>query len=212
MGFCPFPSCLEGPSHRLVIWKNLVFWSWKDQKKTSDSWFGMIYIFRIPPSSFKNLGCTTPTRSIQNGDPRMKVWLDLIPQAPWGISIPRDLLNPITETGFMVSWKLNTHVEEVTPQSSSENMTACLGHFVTSKNQGTPPICSEESHPCQGKVVTWGNPFSGGDSSAVQELFLTCKLMPMIRQDGSHLPSWELTYALKSPFWRWLSFSPGGIC
>ena len=26
------------------------------------------------------------------------------------------------------------------------------------------------------------------------------------------IPSWELTYALKNPFWRWLSFSPGGIC
>ena len=26
------------------------------------------------------------------------------------------------------------------------------------------------------------------------------------------LPSWELTYPLKSPFWRWCSFSPGGIC
>ena len=27
-----------------------------------------------------------------------------------------------------------------------------------------------------------------------------------------NLPSWELTYPLKSPFWRWFSFSPGGIC
>ena len=26
------------------------------------------------------------------------------------------------------------------------------------------------------------------------------------------IPSWELTYPLKSPFWRWFSFSPGGIC
>ena len=28
----------------------------------------------------------------------------------------------------------------------------------------------------------------------------------------SKIPSWELTYSLKSPFWRWCSFSPGGIC
>ena len=27
-----------------------------------------------------------------------------------------------------------------------------------------------------------------------------------------NLPSWELTYPLKSPFWRWCSFSPRGIC
>ena len=27
-----------------------------------------------------------------------------------------------------------------------------------------------------------------------------------------NIPSWELTYPLKSPFWRWFSFSPGGIC
>ena len=29
------------------------------------------------------------------------------------------------------------------------------------------------------------------------------------------VPSWEVTYPpypLKSPFWRWFSFSPGGIC
>ena len=26
------------------------------------------------------------------------------------------------------------------------------------------------------------------------------------------IPSWELTYPLKSPFWRWFSFSPGGTC
>ena len=27
-----------------------------------------------------------------------------------------------------------------------------------------------------------------------------------------HLPFWELTYPLKSQFWRWFSFSQGGIC
>ena len=27
-----------------------------------------------------------------------------------------------------------------------------------------------------------------------------------------NIPSWELTYPLKSPFWRWFSFSQGGIC
>ena len=27
-----------------------------------------------------------------------------------------------------------------------------------------------------------------------------------------NIPSWELTYPLKSPFWRWFSFSPGGMC
>ena len=26
------------------------------------------------------------------------------------------------------------------------------------------------------------------------------------------VPSWELTYPIKNHFWRWFSFSPGGIC
>ena len=32
------------------------------------------------------------------------------------------------------------------------------------------------------------------------------------KKGGVWLPSWELTYPIKSHFWRWFSFSPGGIC
>ena len=30
--------------------------------------------------------------------------------------------------------------------------------------------------------------------------------------DVGMIPSWELTYPLPRHFWRWVSFSPGGIC
>ena len=30
--------------------------------------------------------------------------------------------------------------------------------------------------------------------------------------DSLGVPSWELTYPPKMAFWRWFSFSPGGIC
>ena len=37
-------------------------------------------------------------------------------------------------------------------------------------------------------------------------------MVSRISEPPTVLPSWELTYSLRRHFWRWFSFSPGGIC
>ena len=201
MVFAPFHHALKGPP--TDWWFGKIWFSevGKINKKTSDSWFGMIYIFWIPPSSLKKMGGNNP----HPVNPKDEGLTGFDSPRTWGISIPRAFFGSNQAKILMLTrWHLNHHLRIWLDAYRA------LRYF--QKPKEIPPICSKKHPFCQGKVVTWGNPFSGGDSSAVQELFLTCKLMPMIRQDGSHLPSWELTNALKSPFWRWLSFSPGGIC
>ena len=212
MVFCSFHHALKGPP--TDWWFGKIWFSEVGKIKKRLQILGLEWYTFLgsPPSSFRKKWGAQPPPGQSKWRPKDEGLTGFDSPSTWGYPS----LGPYGSNhrnGEWLSRKLNTHVEEVTPQSMIwEYDWMPIGHFVTSKNQGNPPICSEEAQLRQGKVVTWGNPFSGGDSSAVQELFLTCKLMPMIRQDGSHLPSWELTNALKSPFGRWLSFSPGGIC